>query len=281
MDIRVAVTGAGGFIGSHLVPKLKELGFNVIEISRNNGYDLNDWESIKNITRCNVIIHLAAKTFVPDSFNNPRDFYHSNITLTLNALELARKWGAKIVYMSSYFYGLPEYIPVDENHSVKPHNPYAQSKLISEELCKAYSRDFSVPVISFRLFNVYGPGQSGNFLIPEIFDKLKVDRKITLNDPRPKRDYIHVYDVVNFITKAIYYYKEGFSVFNLGTGSSISVGELVAIFNELFEGKLEIAFLHDYRKGEVLDSVADNRKLKETFGDYTFLDIKSGLNTFL
>lgn len=106
--MRIAVTGASGFIGSHLAPRLIDSGHEVVEISRSKGYDLNDWELVKDIPQCDVVIHLAAKTFVPDSFNNPREFYQTNTNLTLNALELARNWKAKVIYMSSYFYGPPQ-----------------------------------------------------------------------------------------------------------------------------------------------------------------------------
>lgn len=279
--MRIAVTGASGFIGSHLVPRLIESGHEVVEISRSKGYDLNDWELVKDIPQCDVVIHLAAKTFVPDSFNHPREFYQTNTILTLNALELARKWKAKVIYMSSYFYGPPQYIPVDENHPLNPHNPYAQTKYISEELCKAYSRDFDVPVIAFRLFNIYGPGQRGSFLIPEILEKIKYGGKIILKDPRPKRDYIHVFDVVNAIKLAINLNYNGFDVINLGTGLSISVEELVSIIQRNSFQKFDVEYANDYRRGEVLESVADNNKLKRIIGVIDFIGIDTGIKSLL
>jgi nucleoside-diphosphate-sugar epimerase len=277
--MRIAVTGAGGFIGSHLVPRLPEFGHEVVEISRNKGYDLNDWESVKDIPPCNVLIHLAAKTFVPDSFNNPREFYQTNTNLTINALELARKWKAKVIYMSSYFYGPPQYIPVDENHPLNPHNPYAQTKYMSEELCKAYSRDFDVPVIAFRLFNIYGPGQTGSFLIPEILEKIKKGGKISLKDPRPKRDYIHVADVISAIEAALENSNTGFKVFNLGTGQSVSVEELVSTIQILSPKNFEIEYTHEYRKGEVLDSVASVQAALEILNWKPSVDLTEGIKT--
>jgi nucleoside-diphosphate-sugar epimerase len=277
--MRIAVTGAGGFIGSHLVPKLKDLGYLVIEISRNKGYNLSDWDTVRDINSCDVIIHLAAKTFVPDSFNNPREFYQANTNLTINALELARKWRAKVIYMSSYFYGPPQYIPVDENHPLNPHNPYAQTKHISEELCKAYSRDFDVPAIAFRLFNIYGPGQTGSFLIPEILEKIKQEGKITLKDPRPKRDYIHVNDVVSAIVAATVHNYSGFQVFNLGTGNSVSVEELVSSIRKYSPQKFEVEYTHQYRKGEVLDSVADAALLNKALKWQISLTLEDGIKT--
>lgn len=277
--MRIAVTGSGGFIGSHLVPKLKASGHEVVEISRNKGYDLKNWDSVKDIPQCDVLIHLAAKTFVPDSFNNPREFYQTNTNLTINALEQARNWKAKLIYMSSYFYGSPQYIPIGEKHPLCPHNPYAQTKYLSEELCKAYSRDFDLPVIAFRLFNIYGPGQKGSFLIPEILEKIKKGGKITLKDPKPKRDYIHVYDVISAIGSALSYNHSGFQVFNLGTGNSVSVEELVSTIQKYSSIKFEVEYTHEYRKGEVLDSVADTALIKESLNWHTSLSLSEGIKT--
>ncbi len=279
--MRIAVTGAGGFIGMHLVPELEKTGYEVVEISRKKDFDLNDWKSVNNIPKCDVIVHLAAKTFVPDSFENPREFYQTNINLTLNALELARKWQSKVIYMSSYFYGPPNYTPVDEKHPLNPHNPYAQTKYLSEDLCKAYSKDFDLPVVAFRLFNIYGPGQTGSFLIPDILYQIKELTKIRLKDPRPKRDYIHVDDVVSVILAALDFDHEGFHVFNLGTGKSVSVEKLVSIIQKYSSHKFEVEYTHEYRKGEVLDSVADNSKLISSFGIQGFLDIETGIKLMI
>jgi len=279
MDMRIAVTGSRGFIGTHLVPKLKEQNFEVVEISRETGYDLNQWDSIKNIPNCDFIIHLAAKTFVPDSFDNPREFYQTNLNLTTNALELARQWKAKVIYMSSYFYGPPQYVPVDEKHPLNPHNPYAQTKYLSEELCKAYNRDFDVPVIAFRLFNIYGPGQKGNFLIPEILEKIKNGGSIILKDPRPKRDYIHVQDVISAIEESIGFLEKGFHIFNLGTGRSISVDELVQAIKLSSPISFEVNFTHEYRKGEVLDSVASIEHITKYFNWKPQVSLEVGIKS--
>ena len=277
--MRIAVTGASGFIGSYLVSQLKKLDHSVVEISLDQNHDLTVWESVKDIKPCDAIVHLAAKTFVPDSFDNPRAFYHINNTATLHALELARVWNARVIYMSSYFYGSPQYIPVDENHPLSPHNPYAQTKYISEELCRGYSRDFDLTVISLRLFNIYGPGQKGSLLIPEILNKIKLGYEVILKDPRPKRDYIHVYDVISAIIASITSDAKGFDVFNLGTGYSVSVEELVEELKSISPIAFKTNFLHEYRKGEVLNSVADITKIKYRLGWKPNISLRDGLKT--
>lgn len=279
--MRVAITGSSGFIGKKLAEYLANKNVEIIEISRNKGYDISDWKSIKDLTPCECIIHLAAKTFVPDSFNDPRSFYEFNLLSTLNTLELARIWKAKVIYMSSYFYGPPQYIPVDELHPLHPHNPYSRTKFYSEELCKSYSMDYSIPVISFRLFNVYGPGQKGQFLIPEILEKIKLGGKIELKDPRPKRDYIFIDDVISAIEIAINHENVGFEVYNLGTGKSYSVEELVQIIKTNISNEIEIHFTNEFRKGEVLDSIADISKVKMNLGWEPQFDLEQGIKKMI
>ena len=276
--MRIAVTGSSGFIGSHLVPVLAKAGHEVVEISRKNGRDICSWSSVSDIPACDVMVHLAAKTSVPDSFRNPREFHRVNFNATLHALELARLWNSGLVYMSSYLYGPPQYLPVDENHPLNPHNPYAQSKLLSEELCRGYQRDFDIPVTVFRLFNIYGPGQTGSFIIPEILQQIKSGR-VSLKDPRPKRDYIHVSDVVSAVAAAVDRRLVGWNVFNLGTGKSWSVEELADFIKLASREEFEVAFSMEFRKGEVLDSVADTTRLQKSLEWSPAFPLQEGVKT--
>lgn len=152
------VTDSSGFIGKHLCKEIKNLGGEVIEFDIVNGSDITDYNSIKNIPVFNCLIHLAAKIFVPESYKDPYSYYKINLQGKLNVCELCRIHGAKLIFASSYFYDIPEYLTIDENHPVYPHNPYAHSKLLAEDLCRAYSQDFSMKVIVLRFFNIYGPG---------------------------------------------------------------------------------------------------------------------------
>ena len=277
--MKILLTGSSGFIGSHLSNFFSKKNIQYFKVSKSEGYDLLDWDKLKNLPKSDIIVHLAAYTFVPDSFENPRNYYKNNIIITLNILELARIWKAKVIFMSSYCYGPPKYIPVDENHSIRPHNPYSQTKWMSEDLCKAYSRDFDLSVIAFRLFNVYGPNQKGNFLIPELMRKIKSNKKIKLKDPRPKRDYIHVNDVVIAIYKALNKDFTGFNEFNLGTGKSISVREITEIIQNKKGLDLQVEFTNQFRKGEVLNSVADISKLSNYLSWSPTISFEDGILT--
>jgi len=276
----IAVTGSSGFIGKHLLNVLKGVYKSVIELDIDKGFNLLLKKDVRRVPKFDVIIHLAAKSFVPQSFKIPWEYYLQNYTLTLNVLELARKNHAKVVFFSSYLYGTPDYLPINETHPIKPHNPYAQSKLICEKLCEGYNRDFNVPVIIYRPFNIYGPGQNSSFLIPNIIEQLKTG-EILLKDPRPKRDFIYVTDVVKAVINAIEYDKTNFELFNLGYGKSYSVNEIVSTIQEVSRIRARVTFSNEVRQGEVLETVADISKLFAVFNWMPTTDFKEGIKKIL
>jgi UDP-glucose 4-epimerase len=278
MDI--AITGSKGFIGSNLIPMLHDK-HNIYEIDINHGYDIADKRTIKKIGKFDVIIHLAAKNFVPESYKHSLRYYYVNINSTLNVLELCKIFNARIIYVSSYVYGNPDYLPIDEKHPVKPFNPYSQSKIISEELVTAYKRDFNIDGIILRPFNIYGHNQNPEFLIPSIINQLK-NGTINLKDPRPKRDFLYVADFCELITKCIDYDKKGVDIFNVGSGISYSIAEIVELLEKLIgHEKFEIVYTNNYRKEEILDVRADITKVKELLNWVPKHDLASGLKAYL
>jgi UDP-glucose 4-epimerase len=262
------------------VPALLGRGYEVLELSRSRGVDLMNFDWLQGLPQCDFIIHLAARTFVPDSFIYPKAFFEFNLGTTLNVLELARIWQAKMIYMSSYLYGNPQYIPVDESHPARPHNPYAQSKLMAEQLCEAYSRDFKVTSIVLRLFNIYGPGQKGAFLIPEILQKIKSGH-LALKDPRPKRDYVYIDDVVRAVCLCLETECSGYDVFNLATGISHTVEDVVKIISKYSSIPFTVSYSNEYREGEVLDAAGNAEKLKKFIGIENFIGLEEGLKKMI
>jgi UDP-glucose 4-epimerase len=277
---RILVTGSSGFVGSHLVEELKRRDVEVVTLtdSEERKIDVKDWQKIKEIDDIDAVYHLAAKTYVPFSFENPRETYEINVLGTLNILELCRLRDVeKIVFVSSYVYGLPRYLPIDEEHPVQPTNPYMRSKVLGEELCRAYNNDFGVKCIILRPFNVYGVGQSGDFLIPSIISQLR-GRKIELKDPAPKRDYIHVSDLLTALIKAEKFDGD-FEIFNIGQEKSYSVKEIVDKIVQLCGKEIKINYKNERRKNEIMDVIADIKKARTTLGWEPKVRLEEGLRS--
>jgi len=272
----IAVTGSSGFVGRHLVKRIRETRADILELDITNGTDVSDWKQIKCIDKIDILFHLAAKTFVPESFEHPREFYQININSTLNALELCRIHQAKMIFASSYIYGQPRYLPVDEKHPLIAHNPYAQSKIICEQLSRSYYHDFGVKVIILRPFNIYGPGQNDRFLIPSIIAQAKKGM-VSLKDPSPRRDFVYISDAIDAYLKAATYNKKDFDIFNIGFGESYSVREIVSKVTSQYDHELKIIFSDEKRKNEIMDTVADITKAREVLNWKPKTDFISGI----
>ncbi|MDI6644188.1 MAG: GDP-mannose 4,6-dehydratase [Methanobacteriaceae archaeon] len=279
---RILVTGHDGFIGNYLLPEL-EVDNEIVTLAEDGGFiDIRDWNKIQEIDDVDVIYHLAAVTFVPYSFDHPRETYEVNVCGTLNMLELARLRDVeKVVVMSSYVYGRPEYLPIDENHPLKPNNPYTHSKLVMEKLCQGYSSDFSLNCVILRPFNIYGPGQGDNFLVPSIVKQLPLGR-IQLQDPEPKRDFVYVEDVIRAMIKAgAYKTRDNIDIFNVGYGKSFKVKEIASKIVELYGKEVQVAYTGQSRKNEVMDTVADITHIQDKMGWKPLTSLDDGLSMML
>jgi nucleoside-diphosphate-sugar epimerase len=278
---KILISGSNGFVGQNLCKKLHEFeDFEIYETGDSKSSNLCDASVVNNLPSCDVVVHLAAKSFVPDSFINPSLFYKNNIDTTINLLEKARMDGSKFIFLSTYVYGTPKYQPIDEEHPINALNPYTQSKLVCEDICKAYSRDFGVPVIIFRPFNVYGKNQNSNFFIPTIISQLNKEF-ITLKDPRPKRDFIYVDDLVSAIFSGIVMDFFGVEIYNIGSGVSVSVKETVEMIVQASNSKAKIEFTNEIRKGEVLDTIADISKARRILGWSPKINMMDGLKKLI
>ena len=276
----IMVTGSAGFIGKNLVKELEKLDVHLIQVDKETGIDLTDWQSINNLDHVDLVYHLAGLSYIPISQTNPRIFYHQNIISTLNMLEYCRIHKAKFIFTSSYIYGSPKYLPIDEKHPVSGLNPYTESKILAESLCYSYYKNYGVKIIIFRPFNVFGPGQNKNFLIPSILGQLKTG-KIILNDPNPKRDFIYVDDLINAYIKAASYIKSDFDIFNIGSGKSHSVQDIANLVKLIFSDKLEIHFENKQRENEVNNTIADISKAEVFLGWTPKISLKDGLRKMM
>jgi len=254
MKNEILVTGATGFLGRHLVAALESRGFAVKRHSTCDG-DIADCPlPMEGVSR---VFHLAGKSYVPESWQNPQGFYHTNVMGTINVLEHCRRHNAALTLISSYVYGPPQRLPVAEDHPLAAANPYAHSKILAEDAARFYEQRFGLDLVIARPFNLYGPGQRPSFLIPSIVRQV-LDPSVEVvhvQDLRPKRDYLYVDDAVSFLVASLRPAARG--AFNVGSGRSTSVAEIARLINTAAGFSKPVASTGEERPGEIMDVVAD------------------------
>ncbi|MBU2699167.1 nucleoside-diphosphate-sugar epimerase [Sporomusaceae bacterium BoRhaA] len=254
---KVFVTGATGFIGQALIKKMISLGYEVQGCSTQNG-DIACRQTLENYDFSDVsqIFHLAAKTFVPNSWVNPAEFYRVNVQGTNEVLDICRKNRIGLTYISAYIYGNPLCLPISEDCSITPNNPYGHSKYLAEQLCRFYSENFGVSVKIIRPFNVYGSGQTENFLVPTLIKQALLNDEIKVKNLVPKRDYVYIDDVVSAIISASQLSKL-FGIYNIGSGYSVSVQEIIDRVQHILGSNKPVVSENEIRINEINDVVAD------------------------
>ncbi|MFB6317424.1 NAD-dependent epimerase/dehydratase family protein [Saccharicrinis sp. FJH54] len=272
--MRILVTGANGFVGQRLCKNLKEGGHEVLQFDVEQG-DITEIPEPNG--HLDHIFHLAARTFVPESWKNPYEFYKTNTLGTEAILEICRIKNCSLTYISSYVYGLPEQLPINELHPVKPNTPYNHSKLLGEELCRFYNQHFKVNVTVLRPFNIYGYGQSQHFLIPTILGQIlnPALQEVTIQNLTPKRDYLYIDDFINCIMSTLGL--NGFKIYNVGSGKSYSVGEIIQIIQDITGLNKMIIETGERRNNEINDVVADISLIKSEISWEPKLKFREGL----
>lgn len=302
---KVLVTGAGGFIGSHLVEELVRTGARVRALvhynSRNDWGmledldksvlrevevvtgDIRDGEALKwMIKRQNVVFHLAALIGIPYSYVNPRDVIETNISGCLNLLLAVLDSNVdKLVHTStSEVYGTARYIPMDENHPLNPQSPYAASKVSADQLAWSFYRSFSLPVGIIRPFNIYGPRQSARAVIPNMIIQALEGTRLRLGSIFPTRDLTYVKDAVRgFISFAQSDETVG-EIVNLGTGREVSISDLTDLIGAKLNRDLKIRADRKRirpQKSEVEKLVADTSKARRLFKWKPETKLESGI----
>jgi GDP-4-dehydro-6-deoxy-D-mannose reductase len=272
----VLVTGASGFIGKALVTRLISNGHEVIEFNHSNG-DIADSSIIASLPMASHVVHLAGRHFVPDSWTEPAEFLRVNLLGTQNIIDYCLKHGSKLVYSSAYLYGIPKAIPIKEDHILTPNNPYALSKYFGENLIEFFSNYKDLSAITLRLFNVYGHGQKNEYLIPSILDQIAKDTDIQVNNLLPSRDYVYIEDVVDAIILAMNC-DHKYEIFNIGSGISYSVKELIEISKTVTGSDAKIVSRELYRKNEIMDVVADCESAHEKLNWAPKYTLEQGLH---
>ena len=301
----VLVTGAGGFIGSHLVERLHAQGAKVRAFVRYNsrgeagllrqlppetltqleiiGGDIRDSSAIFTASEgVDVIFHLGALISIPYSYVHPREVTESNILGTLNVLEAARhhKTSRVIHTSTSEVYGTARYAPINEAHPLQGQSPYSASKIGADKLAESFHLSFNLPVVTVRPFNTFGPRQSARAVIPTIITQALAGQVIKLGNLDTTRDFTYVEDTVEGFLKAAQADGAVGGTFNLGTGSEIRVGELAdrIISATGTQAKVQVEALRlRPDKSEVLRLISDNSLAKQSLGWSPRFSLDEGL----
>jgi UDP-glucose 4-epimerase len=252
----VLVTGAGGFIGSHLCERLVELGADVRALCEYNSLgswgwlddsprrgelevvlgDVRDADSVAAATvGVDTVFHLAALIAIPFSYEAPLAYVQTNVLGTANVLRAAQRAGCRLVVhtSTSEVYGTAQYVPIDEAHPLQAQSPYAASKIGADKLAESFHLSFGVPVATLRPFNTFGPRQSARAVIPTILTQLLAGGSVALGNLTPTRDFTFVTDTADaFVATADCAAAVG-RVLNAGSGKEISIGELVELAEAL------------------------------------------------
>ena len=287
----VLVTGASGFIGSHLTEQLVALGASVRALVHYNSR--NDWGHIdrlpqmiqqeleiipgdiqdpyatqKAVSGCEIVFHLAALIAIPYSYRAPVSYVETNVKGTLNVMQACLSEGvAKVVHTStSEAYGTAIYTPIDENHPLQGQSPYSASKIGADKIAESYWLSFDLPVATIRPFNTYGPRQSARAVIPTIITQALAKDEISLGALTPVRDLNFVQDTINGFIRIAESEKSIGEVINIGFGQGITIGDLA---NKIFKlmGK-DVKIVTDesrFRppKSEVFKLICDHRKAEK------------------
>lgn len=291
----VLVTGADGFIGSHLTEALVRQGFTVRAFVYYNSFnswgwldhcgddikgkfevfpgDVRDPHGVKEAMKgCDAVLHLAALIAIPFSYHSPDTYVDTNIKGTLNVLQAARELGVeRIIHTStSEVYGTARFVPITEDHPLQGQSPYSATKIAADQLAYSFYSSFALPVVTVRPFNTYGPRQSARAVIPTIITQIaNGERQIKLGGLTPTRDFSYVQDTVNGFLSALISTNGLGQVVNLGSNFEISISETVALIAESMDATVEITSSEERLRpenSEVERLWADNSKAKELFG---------------
>jgi NAD dependent epimerase/dehydratase len=289
---KVLVTGADGFIGSHLTEELVQQGYDVRAFVYYNSFnswgwldsssekvkselevfagDVRDPHGVKEAMRdCDIVLHLASLIAIPYSYHSPDTYVDTNIKGTLNVLQAARELDiSKVVHTStSEVYGTAKYVPIDEDHPLQGQSPYSASKIGADQMALSFYRSFETPVAIIRPFNTYGPRQSARAVIPTIITQLAAGkREIKLGSLYPTRDFNYVKDTANGFISVMENENSIGEVINIGSNFEVSIGETAKLIAKVMDVKVEIE-TEDIRlrpeKSEVERLWADNQKAKQ------------------
>jgi len=277
--MKIGITGQKGVIGGSVTNALLDESHDVHSL---DDYTLsktfNEFDREELPDDLNWVLHFGASTSIEKSIKNPFLTYNNNFNATLQALKIAHNHSAGFIFMSSYVYGNPEYIPIDEQHPIRSSNPYMGSKIICEKICLQLSAQFNIPLIILRGFNIYGDQIVKGRLISDLLYAVRNNNPLIINDPNPKRDYLYIKDFVLLIRKIISLESPKEGIYNVGYGESYSNLEVAEIIKELSKNNLELLIRSNPRPNDIIDCTVDTTLINNTFSWKPIYSLRDGLS---
>ena len=269
------IIGGHGYLGQHLVERLIRERREFIVPTKQ---ELDIVDPIRKIDGVDHIFHLAAKRSVNESWDSVQEYHRVNVQGTLNVLEYCREHQCSMTYISAFVYGITDEMPIKESLRPSPSNPYALTKFMGEQLCEFYANVFNVPITVLRIFNVYGPGQGPEFLIPRLVQQFldKEIKDVVVKDLTPRRDFIYIDDVVQAILDTSEKL-EKWGLYNVGSGESHSVEDILQILQKLTHHNKPYKSSENLRKNEIPEVIADISRIREDFGWEPTFSLQDGL----
>ncbi len=275
---KIGMTGGKGFIGSSVANALSLQGYTVVSLDHLTKNRTEDRFLLKNSPHdLDWVLHFGARTSIKSSREMPFAFYSDNLDSTLLALNIAQLSNAAFLFMSSYVYGHPDYLPIDEQHPVRAVNPYMASKVIGEEICRQFNQMFQIPLIILRGFNIYGDCSISGRLIPDLVQAARSGKKLVLNDPVPKRDYLYIKDFCTLIIKIIANANVSSGTYNVGCGKSYSNLEVAQMISALSLFDSPVKFRSAPRPNDIADCTVNVDLVKNTFSWRPNYSLRQGL----
>jgi len=279
--MRIGITGTQGFIGGFLDRFLSGEGHDVIPLDAFTRLCAKSKERGDFPRGLDWVLHFGASTSIPGSFEDPLSVYANNTESTLVALEIARLSRAPFLFMSSYVYGRPQYLPIDEAHPVAALNPYMGSKIAGEWICRQWGVLADIPVVILRGFLIYGDSPSPGRLIPDLLASARSGAPFTLRDPAPRRDYLYIRDFAALILAIVSTKPVPAGTYNVGGGETLSNLEVAKRVRELSPTPFALEIAEAPRRNDVDDIAADIRLVKRTFAWEPLFSLEEGLRELL
>jgi nucleoside-diphosphate-sugar epimerase len=283
---KILVTGANGFIGKHLCKRLTEDGF-IIADGKSRSYqrplDVTDLGQLASACRnVDTVIHLAGRTSIERSLRDPYKTYYINYIGALNLLEASRLTDVKrLINVSTFVYGQPHDIPINEKHRINPHSPYTKSKLLAEMICQYYSCDFDIDVVTLRPFQIYGWGARPDSFIPSVIQQIVRKGEVFLNGKNVRRDFLFVDDFVDLIVAILNDFPSGYNVYNVGFGKSHALEKIAKILANQMNKRIKINYEESYPSPSGTNMQADITRVSEAFRWKPRVTIEEGLKYIL